>query len=152
MIVRESPDELTLGAEEVGMWVSCINVDHIAKERWGFLLVATDWCAFCQALYKRHPGEKQNTISTLGRAPQRSDCGTGWSAGVCWEFVLGSRVLGGRSVLQWLALASKNCGKSRSGRPFGLAWIQWIVCVYAQRPWSGMCQGSMGRMASSLPS
>ena len=23
-------------------------------------------------------------------------------------------------------------------------------CVYAQRPWSGMCQGSMGRMASSF--
>ena len=33
--VRESPDELTLRAEEVGTWKSYINVDHIAKERWG---------------------------------------------------------------------------------------------------------------------
>ena len=24
------------------------------------------------------------------------------------------------------------------------------VCVHAQRPWSGMCQGSMGRTASSF--
>ena len=30
--VRESPDELTLRAEEVGTWTSYINVDHIAKE------------------------------------------------------------------------------------------------------------------------
>ena len=35
---------------------------------------------------------------------------------------------------------------------FGLTWIRWIVCVYAQRPWSGMCQGSTGRMASSFSS
>ena len=31
---QESPDELTLRAEEVGTWKSCINVDHIEKERW----------------------------------------------------------------------------------------------------------------------
>ena len=36
--VRESPDEMTLGAEEVGSWTSCINVDHIEKEKWGFSL------------------------------------------------------------------------------------------------------------------
>ena len=26
------------------------------------------------------------------------------------------------------------------------------LCVYAQHPWSGMCQGSTGRMASSFSS
>ena len=36
--VRESPDELTLRAEEVGTWKSCISVDHIAKGRWVPLL------------------------------------------------------------------------------------------------------------------
>ena len=43
--VRESPDELTLRAEEVSTWKSYINVDHIAKERWGPHLVGTDWHA-----------------------------------------------------------------------------------------------------------
>ena len=33
--VRESPDELTFRAEQVGTWKSYINVDHIEKERWG---------------------------------------------------------------------------------------------------------------------
>ena len=108
MTVTESPDELTLRAEEVGTWKTYINVDHIEKERWGPLLVDYDWYAFCQALYKGiegedwgdmydayremsravgvrrqprmrvknttiHPGEKQEKISTLGRAHQRSD-------------------------------------------------------------------------------
>ena len=31
VLVRESPDELTLRADEVGTWKSCINVDHICK-------------------------------------------------------------------------------------------------------------------------
>ena len=55
--VRESPDELTLGAEEVGTRKSCINVDHIAKGRWGPPWVDADWHAFCQALYKGIEGE-----------------------------------------------------------------------------------------------
>ena len=34
------------------------------------------------------------------------------------------------SGLQWLAQASLNfCGRSRSGRAFGLAWTRGIVCV-----------------------
>ena len=33
--VRESPDELTLRAEEVGSWKSDINVDHTEKDGWG---------------------------------------------------------------------------------------------------------------------
>ena len=57
MPVRESPDELTHGAEEVGTWKSCINVDHIAKERWGPPLVDADWHAFCQAFFKDIEGE-----------------------------------------------------------------------------------------------
>ena len=52
MPVRESPEDLTLRANEVGTWKSCINVDHIAKERWGPPLVDADWHAFCQAIYK----------------------------------------------------------------------------------------------------
>ena len=34
VIVRESPDELTLRAEEVGTLKTYINVDHIEPERW----------------------------------------------------------------------------------------------------------------------
>ena len=52
VLVRESPEELTLSAEEVGTQKSCINVDHIVKERWGPPLVDADWHAFCQAIYK----------------------------------------------------------------------------------------------------
>ena len=55
--VRESPDELTLRAEEVGTRESYINVDHIEKERWGPPVVDTDWHAFCHALYKSIEGE-----------------------------------------------------------------------------------------------
>ena len=55
--VRESPDELTLRAEEVGMLKAYVNVDHIEPERWGLRLVDYDWYAFCQALYKGIEGE-----------------------------------------------------------------------------------------------
>ena len=34
MTVRESPDELTLRAEEVDTLKAYVNVDHIEKERW----------------------------------------------------------------------------------------------------------------------
>ena len=57
MTVRESPDELTLRAEEVGTWKSYINVDPTAKERWGPHWVETDWHAFCQALHIGIEGE-----------------------------------------------------------------------------------------------
>ena len=57
MTIRESPDELTLRAEEVVMWKSYINVNHIEKERCGPPLVVYDWHAFCQALYKGIEGE-----------------------------------------------------------------------------------------------
>ena len=48
--VRESPDELTLRAEEVGTLKACVNVDHIEKKRFGHPSVDYDWFAFCQAL------------------------------------------------------------------------------------------------------
>ena len=57
MTVRESPDCFSLTAEEVGTWKSCINVDHVAKERWRPPLVDADWHAFCQALYEGIEGE-----------------------------------------------------------------------------------------------
>ena len=43
-------EELTLRAEEVGSQKSCINVDHIAEDRWGPPLVDADWHAFYQAI------------------------------------------------------------------------------------------------------
>ena len=52
MTVRESPDELTLRAEEVGTLETYMNVNHTEKESWGLPLVDYDWYAFCQALYK----------------------------------------------------------------------------------------------------
>ena len=50
--VRESPDELTLRAEEVGTLKRYINVDHMEKREMRSPLVDFDWYAFCQALYK----------------------------------------------------------------------------------------------------
>ena len=54
VIVRESPDELTLRAEDVNTSKALINVNHIQPERWGPPLVDADWYAFCHALYKGH--------------------------------------------------------------------------------------------------
>ena len=50
--IREGPEELTLRTEEVRSKKSCINVDHIAQDRWGPPLVDADWHAFWQAMYK----------------------------------------------------------------------------------------------------
>ena len=55
--IRESPDELTLRAEEVNIWKALINVNHIEPERWSPPLVDADLYAFCQALYKGMEGE-----------------------------------------------------------------------------------------------
>ena len=62
MIVRESPDELTLRAEEVGTSKALINVDHIEQERLGPPLVDADWYAFCQALFKGIEGEDREEM------------------------------------------------------------------------------------------
>ena len=39
-----------------------------------------------------------------------------------------------------------NDKKGQSGRAFGLTWIQWIVCVCAQHPRSGMSHGPHGEL------
>ena len=56
--IREGPEELTLRTEEVGSQKSCINVDHIAEDRWGPRLVDADWHAFSQAIYKGIEGRE----------------------------------------------------------------------------------------------
>ena len=50
MIIREGQEELTLRAAEVNTQKSCINVDHIAQDRWRPPLV-DDCHASCQAIY-----------------------------------------------------------------------------------------------------
>ena len=57
MTIRESPDELTLRAEEVDTSKALIDVKHIELERWGPPLVDAGWYAFCQVLYKGTEGK-----------------------------------------------------------------------------------------------
>ena len=57
VIVRESPGELTLRAEEVQTSKALINVDHIELGRWCPPLVDAHRYA-CQALYKGIEGRK----------------------------------------------------------------------------------------------
>ena len=91
-------------------------------------------------------GKGGNSRARQAFEGQRLDCGTGQSFEVRGEFELGEFLgprHGGGSGLQWLAQASSNvCGRSRSGRAFGPTQTRGIVCVCAQHPWSGMCQGS----------
>ena len=55
--IRETPDDLTLRAEEVNTLKAYIDVNHIKPERWSPLLVDPGWYAFCQALNKGIEGE-----------------------------------------------------------------------------------------------
>ena len=50
-----------------------------AKALWKMKAAEDAGEEFCDPVRedKQHRGEKRDTISTLGRAPQRSDCGTG---------------------------------------------------------------------------
>ena len=50
--IKEGPEELTLRTEEVGSPQACINLDHIAEDRWRPPLVDADWHDFCQAIYR----------------------------------------------------------------------------------------------------
>ena len=72
MTVRESPDELTLRAEEVNTSKALIDVNHIELEKWGPLLVDADRYAFCQALYKGIEGkdgeEMYNSYKVISKA------------------------------------------------------------------------------------
>ena len=70
--IRESPDELTLRAEEVDTPKAYIDVNHIKPERWSLSLVDADWYAFCQALYKGIEGkdweEMNDSCKVLSKA------------------------------------------------------------------------------------
>ena len=57
MLIREGPEDLTPRAADVNTLKSCINVGHIAQDRWGPPLVDADWHAFCQAIYKGNEGK-----------------------------------------------------------------------------------------------
>ena len=77
--VRESPEELTLRAEEVRSVKAYVNVDHIARERLVRPLppplVDYDGHAFCQALYKGVEGKDslmQNSYTSSER--ERMEC------------------------------------------------------------------------------
>ena len=72
MTVRESPDDLTLRAEEVGTWKPYTNVDHTEKERWGPRLVDYDSHAFCQALYKGIEGEDWRELNDAEKEMSRA--------------------------------------------------------------------------------
>ena len=81
MLIKEAPEELAFRAEEVGTQESCINVDHIAQDRWGPSLVDADWHAFFQAIYKGIGGKdwEDCTITTkkgVGRSMSRSQMET----------------------------------------------------------------------------
>ena len=65
VLIREGPKELTLRAEEVGTQKSCINVAHIAQDKWKPPLVDADWHAFCQAIFKGIEGKKLGGIVRL---------------------------------------------------------------------------------------
>ena len=56
--IRKGSEELTLRAEEVGSQKACINVGHIAEDRWGSPLVDADWHAFCQVICKGIEGSR----------------------------------------------------------------------------------------------
>ena len=47
-VIVQGPDELTLREEECGAQKSCINLEHIADDKWEPPLVDADWHAFFQ--------------------------------------------------------------------------------------------------------
>ena len=81
VIVRESPDDLTLRAEEVGTSKALMHVDHIEQEGWGPPLVDADWYAFCQALYEGIEGEAWEDMYESYKGNEQG-CGSKEAAGV----------------------------------------------------------------------
>ena len=49
----------------MGSQKSCVNVDHIAQDRWGPPLVDADWHAYCQAVYNGIEGRRLGVILRL---------------------------------------------------------------------------------------
>ena len=72
MIVRESPDELTLRSEEVNTSKALINVNHSEPSRWALPLVDADWYAFCQALYSGIEGEDWKEMYDYSKVMSRA--------------------------------------------------------------------------------
>ena len=70
--VRESPDELTLRAEEVNTWKALIDVNHIEPERWGPPLFDADWYAFCQASYQDIEGKDWEEVCDFYKAMSKA--------------------------------------------------------------------------------
>ena len=54
MSIREGPEELTLRAEEAGSQKACINVGHIAEDRWGPPLVDADFACLMPGDLQRY--------------------------------------------------------------------------------------------------
>ena len=131
MSIREGPEELTLRRiDGVHLWLMLIGMSS-ARRSTKVLKVETGsncnehYTEMSRAAGVRKPKEtqkpktvwnmkKSNATGTVGRAPQRPDCGTGYSVDVHGEFVpgliFGPRLCGGTG-LQWLAQASsKVCG------------------------------------------
>ena len=79
VIVRESPDDLTLRAEEVHTSNALIDVNHIEPGSWSPPLVDADWYAFCQALYKGIEGEDWEDMYDSHKVMSR--CGSEEAAG-----------------------------------------------------------------------
>ena len=96
------------------VWVQKLQEAQEANALWKLKPAQDVGEKYCDPSRADIPGAKQDTICTLGRAPD-----------VCGTFILevSARVLGGRSVLQWLSAFSKVCGKSLSGKAFGPTWI-----------------------------
>ena len=110
---------------------------------------------------RQHPGKKQDTISTLGGAPRRSNCCVGETPKVRGRSVL--RMIVGSRLLWHRGCNDLRPGGFRSDprlmgqtfvgeRSYGLFWMHGIVCVNAQLLRSGTSQGGTGRMASSSSS
>ena len=96
---------------------------------------------------------------TVGRAPQRPNCGIGQSFEVRAESVsrltIGSRLVVEQGIgLQWLVAERaqawcQRCGTNLCGKAFGFARIHGTLCVGAQHPRIGMSHRSMDRMVNS---
>ena len=76
MTVRESPDELTLRAEEVGALKTNINVHNIEEERWGPSSVDYDWYSLLSGVVLRR---RRRRLGRNVRCLQRDEQGCGSS-------------------------------------------------------------------------
>ena len=92
MLVREGPDELTLRSEKVRTQKSCMNVDHIAKERWSPPLVDADRLAFwiMKAAKDRreHFNEPERKDNILGKMKHDWNRGASTSKTRLWHSTL----------------------------------------------------------------